>query len=149
VVGHASRLELSTESLDVDLLILALVPLGIGGIGELAGAEIPGVPAGDVGSDTTDLRGAAGGLVGVSKLLRAGLEVVVPAEPATVAGVDVHDDVGEVEVLESVGNAVTVAGSGVLAGLKIGVGDQVGERVGLDDESEGGVGLALEDLDDG
>jgi hypothetical protein len=37
-------------------------------------------------------------------------EVVVPAEPAPVAGVDVHDDVGQVELLEGVRDTITVAG---------------------------------------
>ena len=37
-------------------------------------------------------------------------EVVVPAEPATVASIDVHGDVGKVELLESIRNTLTVAG---------------------------------------
>ena len=65
------------------------------------------------------------------------------------SGVKVHDDVGEVEGRDSVGDTVTVALGAVLAGLEIDVGDQVGERVGLDDEGEGRVGLALEDLGKG
>lgn len=188
VVGHAGGLEGGAEDLDVGLLVLALVPLGVGGVGELAGLHVPRVPAGDVGGDAAELRGAAGSLVDRRELLRAGLEVVIPAEPAkrntprcqlsavsspgtrrkkaekkipgggrgkgvnapaTVAGVEVHDHVGKVEGLEGVGDALAVALGAVLAGLEVDVCDQVGEGVGLDDEGEGRVGLALEDLGDG
>lgn len=111
--------------------------------------NIPLVPASNVGGETADLLRGSRGLVGLGQLLRSGLEVGVPAEPAAVARVDVHDDVGKVEVLEGVGDAVAVAGRGVLAGLQVRVGDEVGKRVGLDDEREGDLGVRLEDLDDG
>lgn len=65
------------------------------------------------------------------------------------ASIDVHGDVGKVELLEGIGDTLAVAGGGVLAGLEVGVGDQVGERIGLNDESNGGVGVLLEDGDDG
>lgn len=81
VVGHAGGLEGGTEDLDVGLLVLALVPLGVGGVSELARLHVPRVPPGNVGGNTTELRGAAGGLVHRGELLRAGLEVIVPAEP--------------------------------------------------------------------
>lgn len=64
------------------------------------------------------------------------------------AGVDVHDDVGQVEGLEGVGDTLLVAGLGLLAGREVGVGHQVGERVGLDDEREGRVGVGLEEVGD-
>jgi hypothetical protein len=81
---------------------------------------------------------------------REGLtEVVVPAEPSAVASVDVHDNVGQVEVLERVRNTLAVAGGGVLAGLEVLVGDKVGQRVGLDDEGNGGVWVLLEDGNNG
>lgn len=92
---------------------------------------------------------AAGGLVRLGEFLGAGLEVVVPAKPASVARIHVHDDVGKIEILQSVGDAVAVAGGRVLAGLQVDIGDQVGERVRLDDEGEGRVGVRLDDLDDG
>jgi hypothetical protein len=76
-------------------------------------------------------------------------EVVVPTEPATVTGVDVHGNVGQVERLESISDTITVAGGRVFAGLEVGVGDQVGEGVGLDDQSNGGVGVLLEDGNNG
>lgn len=145
---HAGALELRGEELDVFLLGLGLVPLGVGRIGELARA-IEGVPAGDVGGNTADLLGRSSGLVDAGELLGSGLEVVVPAEPASVSSINVHDDVGEVELLESICNTLAVSGSGILAGLEVNVGDQVGERIGLDDQDDTGVGVLLEDRDDG
>lgn len=64
-------------------------------------------------------------------------------------GIDVHDDVGQVEALEGVCNTITVTGGGVLAGLEVLVGDKVGQAIGLDDQGNGGVGVLLEDSDDG
>jgi hypothetical protein len=66
-----------------------------------------------------------------------------------VTGIDVHGNVGQVEGLESVCDTITVAGGGVLAGLEVGVGDQVGEGIGLDDQSNGRVGVLLEDGNNG
>lgn len=64
-------------------------------------------------------------------------------------GIDVHGDVGQIKLLQSVCDTVAVARGGVLAGLEVGVGDQVGERIGLDDEGDGSVGVLLEDGNDG
>lgn len=75
-------------------------------------------------------------------------QVVVPAEPAAVAGVDVHDNVGQVKLLEGVCDTLAVAGGGVLAGLEVAVGDQVGQGVGLDDQGDSSLGVLLEDGDD-
>jgi hypothetical protein len=108
-------------------------------------SNIPGVPPGDVGGDTAELLGRAAGLVDLCELLGAGLEVVVPAEPAAVAGVEVHDDVGQVQGADGVGDALAVAGRRLLAGLQVDVGHQVRERVRLDDECKGRVGLALDE----
>jgi hypothetical protein len=76
-------------------------------------------------------------------------QVVVPAEPASVTSINVHGNVGQVERLKSVRNTLTVARSRVLAGLEVGVGDQVGKRIGLDDQRNGNIGVLLEDGDDG
>lgn len=65
------------------------------------------------------------------------------------ASIDVHGDVGKVEALESIRDTITVAGRGVLACLQILVGDQVGERIWLNDKSNGGVRVLLEDGNDG
>ena len=69
IVGHASSLELLAEGSDVLLLVLALVPLSISGLGEFTGRKVPGVPASDVGGETTELLGATTGLVGLGELL--------------------------------------------------------------------------------
>jgi hypothetical protein len=127
VVGHAGGGKSGTEELDVELLVLGGVVLSVRVAGEFTGCHVPLVPAGDVGGETTELRGRAGVLVGLSELLSAGLEVVVPAKPATMAGVEVHDDVGEVQGLDGVGGTLVVAVCGVLAALQVNVGDQVGK----------------------
>lgn len=172
MVGHAGGRERGAEGLDEDLLVLARVPLGVGGVGELAGARVPRVPAGDVGGDAAELRRVAGRLVHRRELLRAGLEVVVPAEPAalsfthnvspraspgrretttrlTVARIEILHHVGQVQGGEGVRDALTVAVGAVLARLEVDVGDEVGERVGLDQERERHVRLALDDLGNG
>ena len=41
VVGHAGRLERGPEVVEVQLLVLALVVLGVRGLGELAGGLVP------------------------------------------------------------------------------------------------------------
>lgn len=75
-------------------------------------------------------------------------KVIVPAKPTTVAGIDVHGDIGQVELLESIGDTIAVTGGRILAGLLIGIGDEVGKRVRLDDEGDSSVRVLLEDGDD-
>lgn len=75
-------------------------------------------------------------------------EVFVPSEPSTVASINVHHHVGQVELLQSVCDTRLVTFSRFLAGDDIGVGDQVGEGIWLNDKSDGGVGVGLEDLND-
>lgn len=147
IVGHASVSEGSTEELDVELLVLGCVVRSVGIVGELSGCHVPLVPAGDVGGETTELGGGAGVGVGESELLSTGLEVLVPTEPAAVAGVEVHDDVGEVQRLERVGSALMVALGRVLAVLLVDVGDEVRQGVRLDDQGESLVGVGFEDVD--
>lgn len=65
------------------------------------------------------------------------------------ASIDVHGDVGKVELLERIGDTLAVARGGVLASLLVGVGDQVWERIGLDDESNRRIGVLLEDGNNG
>lgn len=76
-------------------------------------------------------------------------QVVVPAEPSSVTGIDVHGDVGQVELLQGICDTLTVARGRVLAGLEVGVGDQVGEGIGLNDESDGSFWVLLEDGNNG
>lgn len=65
------------------------------------------------------------------------------------AGVEVHSYIGQVELLECVCNTLAVAGGGGLAGLDVGVGDEVREGVGLDDQRDGDLGVLLDDGNDG
>jgi hypothetical protein len=76
-------------------------------------------------------------------------QVVVPAEPASVTSIDVHGDVRQVELLQRICDTLTITGGGVLAGLEVGVGDQVGKGIGLDDQGNGRVGVLLEDGNNG
>jgi hypothetical protein len=66
-----------------------------------------------------------------------------------VASIDVHGDVGQVQRLEGICDTIAVTGGRVNAGLEVDVGDQVGETVGLDDQSNGNVGVLLEDGNNG
>ena len=76
-------------------------------------------------------------------------QVVVPAEPATVTSIEVHGNVGEVELLECVCNTLTVTSSRSLACGKVDVGDKVGKGVGLDDQRDGNLGVLLDDSNNG
>lgn len=64
-------------------------------------------------------------------------------------GINVHGNIRQVKLLEGISNTLLVAGGGVFAGLQVGVGDQVGEGIRLDNEGNGSVGVLLEDGDDG
>lgn len=65
------------------------------------------------------------------------------------ASVDVHDDVGKVKALERICDTLLISGLALLTGGQVGVGDQVGQRVGLDQKSKGRVGVGLDLLNDG
>lgn len=65
------------------------------------------------------------------------------------AGIDVHDHVGKVQALESIGHTLLVGTLAVLASCQIGVGDEIGEGIRLDQKRKGRVGMGLEDLDNG
>ena len=106
------------------------------------------VPASNVGGNAANLGGASGGDVDVGKLLGAGGEVLVPAEPPTVTSINVGHNVGQVEGLQGVGDTLAVARGGVLAGLQVDVGDEVGKRVRLNDQGKGLVGVGLDDIGD-
>lgn len=65
------------------------------------------------------------------------------------ASVKIHDNVGQVKLLESIRHTLTVTGSRVLARLEFGIGNQVGQRVGLDYEGNSRVGVLFENRNDG
>src|SRR5690606_17580272 len=86
--------------------------------------------------------------------VHGGLEVAVPAEPGVVGGVDVGVHVRDrVQLVERVPDAVTVAAGAVrLAAVlePVEVGDQVRQRVGLDDRDDAQVAVlrVVEDVRD-
>lgn len=57
-------------------------------------SDIPLVPASNVSREATELRRAAGSLVSGGKFLGTRSKVVVPAQPATVASIDVLHNIG-------------------------------------------------------
>ena len=65
------------------------------------------------------------------------------------AGVEVHSYVREVELLECVRNALTVAGGGSLACCEVDVSDEVREGVRLNDQGDGNLGVLLDDSNNG
>lgn len=147
VVGHAGGGKGRTKKFNVELFVLSSIVLSIWVAGKLAGSHVPLVPTSDVGGEASELGRRASVGVCLCELLSTGLEVLVPPEPATVTGIEVHDNVGQVQLLNGVGGALMVAIGGVLAALQVDVGDEVGQRIGLNDESEGLVGVGLDDVD--
>lgn len=97
------------EGVDVLLLVAVGVSRGVGG----AGGGAPGIVVRDVGREAADGGGRAGCLVDLGEERGGGRDVSGPAEPAGVAGVDVHGDVGEVELRDGVLDAFHVGGLGV------------------------------------
>lgn len=63
-------------------------------------------------------------------------------------GIEVHDHIWQVQSLESVRNSSAVAIGGSLARREVGVGDEVRQRVGLDNQGEGGIAMILEHRSD-
>ena len=116
-----------TESVDELLLVVDGVRGGVRG----RRAERPGVVVGDVGDETTERLGGAGILVDLGVQRSSQGLVGRPSEPSSVAGIEVHGDVGQVEVLDGVVGALEVSGLSVLALGDVQVGDQVGQGVGL------------------
>jgi hypothetical protein len=88
--------------------------------------NLPGVPACYVSCPTSKLGWATACLVSLGKFLSTRLKVIIPAEPAAMASIDVHDNVWKVEVLDGIRNTISVARGAVLTGRQVGIGDEVG-----------------------
>lgn len=127
VSGEAVLLEEGSDGVDEELLVVVLVALGVGG----CGGGVVAVVVGDVGHEAAEGGGLAGFGVDSGEELGRRREVGLPAEPARVACVDVHGDVGEVERLDCVFDTGDVGGLGFLAPGHVHVGDQIAETVGL------------------
>lgn len=83
----------------------------------------------DVGGETSDLGRSGGTGVGngqnFSKEFGSGREVVVPAQPTTVGRIQVEGDVGELELLDRIGNTLFVRSGSISTPRDTHVGDQV------------------------
>lgn len=126
-IGPALLSEKRSEGVDVSLLIVVGVALGVVGFG----GELPAVVVGDVGDETANARRLASVLVDLGVELSSRANVGGPAEPATVTGIEVHGDVGEVEFLDSVNGEFLVSTLGLGTLVDVQVGDQVSKRVRL------------------
>lgn len=115
------------DGVDEQLLVVVLVALGVGG----RGGGVVAVVVGDVGHEAAEGGGLAGFGVDSGEELGRRREVGLPAEPACVACIDVHGDVGEIERLDCVFDTGDVGGLGFLASDDVHVGDQIAETVGL------------------
>lgn len=58
--------------------------------------------------------------------------------------IDVHGNIGEIELLKSICYTALVVRFGSLASCQVGVGDQIGKGVGLDDQSNGDIRGSLD-----
>jgi hypothetical protein len=119
--------EQRSECIDVSLLVAVGVTLGV----RRASCDAPGIVVGDVGDETANCGRRSCSLVKRGKELSSGLDVGSPAEPSSMTGIKVHDDVLHVERLDGVGGECLVGGGGICALGDIEVSDQVGQRVGL------------------
>lgn len=153
VSRKAALLEMGGQAGGIVALIPAVAPLGV----VLTDDGVKGVVVGDVGGETTNLVLLAGSLVGslqdLGELIGSEGKVVVPPEPATVGGVNVEVDVVLLELGDGMGDAITVGVNGTGAEGDVEVGDQVSERIGLEDNGElevlgGGdlLGVGLDEL---
>lgn len=126
-IGPTLLSEKRSEGVDVSLLIIVGVALSVVGLG----GELPAVVVGDVGNETTNARRLASVLVDLGEELSSGADVGRPAEPATMTGVEVHGDVGEVKFLNGVDGELLVSTLCLGALVDIQVGDQVSKGVRL------------------
>jgi hypothetical protein len=122
-------LEQRGERIDIALLITVGVALSVRG----ARSNAPGIVIGNIGDQTANRSRRSSSLVEVAKELCSRLNVGGPSEPASVTGIKVHNDILHVERLDGILRERLVGSRGIGALLDVGVGDQVGERVGLDD----------------
>ena len=128
-------------------MLLVVVDVGRGV--RRGGRDAPGVVVGNVSGQATDGGGLAGILVDVGEEVSSGLDVGGPAEPASVASVEVHSDVGQVELLEGVDSQLLVGGGRAAALLDAHVGHHVGQGIGLNDQEHADIRVGDEVLADG
>lgn len=145
------------EATHVDVVDLVVVRVALGaGVG---GGSAERIVVGDVGGEAADERGGAGVLEDGGEHLGGGAQVGGPAEPASMASIEVHVHADGRELLDGVVDAglckdvnvsfplgkeecdaYQVGGLSVGALLDVQVGDEVSQGVGLDDGNDADIG---------
>lgn len=115
------------KSIDISLLVTVRVALSVRG----ACRDAPSIVVGHIGDQTTDRCWRSGCLVQRAEKFRCGLNVGSPSQPASVTGIQVHDDVLQVQCLDSVSCESLVGGCSICAFLNIEVCHKVGKTVGF------------------
>ena len=144
VSGEAGRGEERAKGLNVVLLIV----VGVGRRVRRGRGDAPGVVVGNVGGQATDSSRLAGVLVDAGKQVSGGLDVGGPAEPASVASVEVHGHVRQVQLLERIHGQLLVCRGGAAALLDAHVGHHVGKGVRLNDQEHANVRVLDDHLAD-
>src|SRR5690606_33294778 len=104
VSWESNSLKVRSERVGVVLLVPGVGPLSV----VLTDWSNELVVVGDVGGKTTDLGLWSSELDNFGVELSGWAEVVVPAEPSTVGGIDVEGDVLGLELLDGIGDTVLV-----------------------------------------
>ena len=115
------------EGVDISFLVAVRIALSVRG----AGRGRPGVVVGNVSGETADGGGFASSSVKLSEKSCGGLDVGGPSEPSGVAGIEIHAHVGQIELLDGIGNALLVGICSIGTLLHAQICHQVGQAVGF------------------
>lgn len=127
--------------------VAVLIAVGIAGRVRRAGAYAEGIVVGDVGREAAQRGGSAGVLVYSGEELGGRADVGGPSKPAGVSceceqevgrilggmhtGIDIHGDIGQVQLDERIIDTLQIGALGVGAFGHVQVGDQIGQAVGF------------------
>lgn len=131
-------LEVRSQAGSIVALIPRSAPLSV----VLPHLGVERVVVGDIRGEAADLLWGtvgAGDLENLSKLLGSQGKVVIPAEPATVGGINVQVDVVKLKSRNGVSDTLTVDVGGTGAERDAKVGNEVAERIGLKNNGEAQV----------
>lgn len=132
VSWESDSLKVRSQGVGIVLLVPGVGPLGI----VLTDWSNELAVVGNVGGKTTDLGLWSSKLDNFGVELSRWAEVVVPSEPSTVGSIDVESNVLGLELLDGVGDAVLVSLGSTSALLNAHVGDQVSERIWLENDGK-------------
>lgn len=135
-VGPSGLLKERSEGVDVSLLVTDTVDGGELLSDRWAGSDGPGVVVGGVGGKTTESGWLTSVLPEGNIVWSSGAQVVWPSEPTSVASIQVHGNVWQVQVLEGIVDAVFIRSLCVGALGDTHVCDHVGHAVWLNDQSD-------------